>query len=75
VEKNRTGLEVMLDGGDADRRGEMRLVPALPTRMTLCVFSELASVELPQQRLVDLAADEVEAIRSRWFGKRAALAW
>src|SRR5271165_2564376 len=56
-------LAVMLDGLDADRRGEMRLPRAWAADQDdiVGVFQELASVELAQQRLVDLAAGEVEA--------------
>ena len=56
-------LAVMLDGLDADRRGEMRLprAGAADQDDIVGVFQELASVELAQQRLVDLAAGEVEA--------------
>src|SRR5271167_2529274 len=56
-------LAVMLDGLDADRRGEMRLprAGAADQDDVMGVFQEVASVELAQQRLVDLAAGEVEA--------------
>src|SRR5271168_4047036 len=56
-------LAVMLDGLDADRRGEVRLprAGAADQDDVMGVFQELASVELAQQRLVDLAAGEVEA--------------
>src|SRR6202165_3799324 len=56
-------LAVMLDGLDADRGGEMRLPRAGAAAQGAIVrlFQELASVELAQQRLVDLAAGEVEA--------------
>jgi hypothetical protein len=56
-------LAVMLDGLDADRRGEMGLprAGAADQDDIVGVFQELASVELAQQHLVDLAAGEVEA--------------
>src|SRR6202045_3357642 len=56
-------LAVMLDGLDADRRGEMRLprAGAADQDDVVSVLQELASVEQAQQRLVDLAAGEVEA--------------
>jgi hypothetical protein len=54
---------VMLDGLDADCGGEMRLprAGAADQDDVVGVFQKLASVELARQRLVDLAADEVEA--------------
>ena len=54
-------LAVMPDGLDADRRGEMRLprAGAADQDDIVGVFQELASVELAQQRLVNLAAGEV----------------
>ena len=56
-------LAVMFDGLDADRGGEMRLARAGAADQDdiVGVFQELASVELAQLRLVDLAAGEVEA--------------
>ena len=52
----------MLDGLDADRCSEMRLprAGAADQDDIVGVFQELASVELTRQRLVDLAAGEVE---------------
>ena len=56
-------LAVMLDGLDADRRGEMRLARAGPADQddVVGVLQELAAVKLADERLVDLAAGEVEA--------------
>src|SRR5271154_5011184 len=56
-------LAVMLDGLDADRRGEVRFACAGAADQDdiVSIFQELASVELAQQRFVDLAAGEVEA--------------
>ena len=56
-------LAVMLDGLDADRRGEVRFARAGAADQNdiVGVFQELAAVELTRERLVDLAADEVEA--------------
>jgi hypothetical protein len=56
-------LAVMLDGLDADRRGERRLPRAgtADQDVIVGVFQELAAMELTCERLVDLAAGEVEA--------------
>src|SRR6202041_252514 len=56
-------LAVMLDGLDADRGGEMRLprAGAADQDDIMGVIQELAAVELTRERLVDLAAGEVEA--------------
>ena len=56
-------LAVMLDGLDADRRGEVRLAGSGTADQddVVGVLEELAAVELTRQRLVDLAAGEVEA--------------
>src|ERR1700692_4686492 len=56
-------LAVMLDGLDADRGGEMRLPRAWAADQNALggVFRELATMELTCERLVDLAAGEVEA--------------
>src|ERR1700735_5607469 len=56
-------LAVMLDGLDADRGGESRLPRAGPADQDdiMGVIQELAAVELTRERLVDLAAGEVEA--------------
>src|SRR5258708_5009352 len=56
-------LAVMLDGLDADRRSEMRLACAGAADQDdiVGVFQELAAMELTCERLVDLAAGEVEA--------------
>jgi hypothetical protein len=56
-------LAVMLDGLDADRRSEMRLARAGAADQddVVGVFQELAAMELTGERLVDLAAGEVEA--------------
>ena len=56
-------LAMMLDGLDADRRGEMRLACARSADQDdiVGVFQELAAMELTCERLVDLAAGEVEA--------------
>src|ERR1700677_379438 len=53
----------MLDGLDADRSGEMRLACAGAADQddVVGVFQELAAMELTCERLVDLAAGEVEA--------------
>jgi hypothetical protein len=68
-------LAVMLDGLDADRGGEMRLACAGAADQDdiMGVIQELAAVELTRERLVDLAAGEVEAGKIAMFGKRAAL--
>jgi hypothetical protein len=51
-------LVVMLDGLDADRRGEMRLPRAGAADQVdvVSVLQELASVELSRERLVDLGS-------------------
>jgi hypothetical protein len=51
-------LAVMLDGLDADRRGEMRLprAGAADQDDMVGVFQELAAMELTRERLVDLTA-------------------
>src|ERR1700728_2430346 len=56
-------LAVMLDGLAADRGGEMRLprAGAADQDDIMGVSQELAAVELTRERLVDLAAGEVEA--------------
>src|SRR5271168_1561814 len=56
-------LAVVLDGLDADRRGEMRLTGAGAADQDdiVGVFQELAAMELTRERLVDLTAGEVEA--------------
>src|SRR6202044_1694284 len=56
-------LAVMLDGLDADRRSEMRLACAGAADQDdiVGVFQELAAMKLTGERLVDLAAGEVEA--------------
>src|SRR5271156_306401 len=56
-------LAVVLDGLDADRRGEMRLTGAGAADQDdiVGVFQELAAMELACERLADLAAGEVEA--------------
>ena len=54
---------MMLDGLDADRSGEMRLACARSADQDdiVGVFQELAAMQLTCERLVDLAAGEVEA--------------
>src|ERR1700760_1772302 len=54
-------LAVMLDGLDADRGGEMGLARAADQDDIVGVFQELAAMKLTCERLVDLAAGEVEA--------------
>src|SRR5271156_3530152 len=56
-------LAVMLDGLDADRRGEMRFACAGAADQDdiVGVFQKLAAMQLTCERLVDLAAGEVEA--------------
>ena len=56
-------LAVLLDGLDADRRGEMRLASAGAADQddVVRIFQELAAMELSHKRFVDLAAGEVEA--------------
>src|ERR1700729_2886091 len=62
-EEKADALAVMLDGLDADRGGEMRLprAGAADQDDIMGVIQELAAVELTRERLVDLAAGEVEA--------------
>src|ERR1700728_2771338 len=64
-------LAVMLDGLDADRGGEMRLAGAGAADQDdiVGVFHELAAMELTCERLVDLAAGEVEAGEIAIVGK------
>src|SRR6202162_317515 len=61
--KESYALAVMLYGLDADCGGEMRLPRAGAANQDdiMGVIQELASVELTRERLVDLAAGEVEA--------------
>src|SRR5271154_4490330 len=61
--KEPDALAVMLDGLDADRRGEVRFACAGAADQDdiVGVFQELAAMELTRERLVDLAAGEVEA--------------
>ena len=56
-------LAVMLDGLDADRGGEMRLARAGAADQDdiVRILQELATMELTRERLIDLAASEVEA--------------
>src|ERR1700688_3783308 len=56
-------LAVMLDGLDADCGGEMRLARAWAADQddVVRILQELATMELTCERLVDLAAGEVEA--------------
>ena len=56
-------LAVVLDGLDADRRGEMRLARAGAADQDdiVRILQELAAMKLTGERLVDLAAGEVEA--------------
>jgi hypothetical protein len=67
-------LSVMFDGLDADGRGEMRFARAWAADQddVVRVLEKLAAVKLANERLVDLAAGEVEAGK---FGKRAAFNW
>ena len=67
-------LAMMLDGLDADRGGEMCLACAGTADQDniVGVFQELAAMQLTCERLVDLAAGEVEAGKVA-IGKRAAL--
>ena len=53
----------MLDRLDADRRGEMRLARAGAADQddVVRILQELAAMKLTGERLVDLAAGEVEA--------------
>jgi hypothetical protein len=68
-------LAMVLDGLDADRGGEMRLACAGAADQDdiVSVFQELAAMQLTRERLVDLAAGEVEACEVAVAGKRAAL--
>ena len=61
--KEPDAFAVMLDGLDADRGGEMRLARAGTADQddVVGVFQELAAMKLANERLVDLAAGEVEA--------------
>src|ERR1700677_235692 len=61
--KEPDALAVMLDGLDADRRGEGRFACARAADQAaiLRIFQELAAMELSYERLVDFAAGEVEA--------------
>ena len=70
-------LAVMFDGLDADRRGEMRLTRAGAADQDdiVSVFQELAAMKLTYERLVDLAAGEVEARKVAIVRKAAALSW
>src|SRR5271165_1301461 len=56
-------LAMVLNGLDADCRGEVRLAGAGAADQDdiVGVFQELAAMELTRERLVDLAAGEVEA--------------
>ena len=56
-------LAVMLDGLDADRRGEVRFACARAADQDdiVSIFQELAAMELSYERLVDFATGEVEA--------------
>src|SRR5271166_5622863 len=56
-------LAVMLDGLDADCRGEVRFACARAADQDdiVSIFKELAAMELTREGLVDLAAGEVEA--------------
>src|SRR5580692_7839176 len=56
-------LAVLLDGLDADRRGEMRLPRARAADQDdiVRVLQELATMELSYERLIGLAAGEVKA--------------
>jgi hypothetical protein len=56
-------LAVALNGLDADRGGEMRLARARAADQydIVGLFQKLATTELTYERLVDLAAGEVEA--------------
>jgi hypothetical protein len=56
-------LAVVLDRLDADRRGEMRLARAGAADQDdiVRILQELAAMKLTGERLVDLAAGEVEA--------------
>ena len=56
-------LSVMLDGLDADGRGDVRLARAGAADQDdiVGVLQELAAMQLADERLVDLAAGEVEA--------------
>ena len=56
-------LAVMFDGLDADGRGQMRFARAWAADQddVVRVLEKLAAVKLADERLVDLAAGEVEA--------------
>src|ERR1700722_18950760 len=56
-------LAMVFDGLDADRSGEMRLARAGASDQddVVRIFQELAAMKLTGERLVDLAAGEVEA--------------
>src|SRR5271157_5354806 len=56
-------LAVMLDGLDADCRGEVRFACARAADQDdiVSIFQELAAMELTREGLVDLAAGEIEA--------------
>ena len=56
-------LSMMFDGLDADSGGEMRLAGAGAADQDdiVSVFQELTAMDLTRERLVDLAAGEVEA--------------
>ena len=60
--KEPNALAVLLDGLDADGRGEVRLARAGAADQddVVRVFQELATVKLADERLVDLATGEVE---------------
>ena len=63
---------MVLDGLDADRRGEMRLARAGAADQDdiVGVFQKVAAMELTCERLVDLAAGEVEAGEIAIVGKQ-----
>src|SRR6202044_3392007 len=68
-------LAMVLDRLDADRGGEMRLprAGAADQDDIMGVIQELAAVELTRERLVDLAAGEVEAGKSTIVWKAGGL--
>lgn len=69
---------VMLDGLDTDRCGDMRLARAGTTDQNdiVGVVEEVAAMKLLHERLVDLAAGEVEAVQIKIARKkRAVLSW
>ena len=70
-------LAVMFDRLDADRGGEMCLprAGAADQDDVVRILQELAAMKLTGERLVDLAAGEVEAGKVAIDGKRAALSW